>query len=151
MTKDGRKTVPADSKTALADYLAAITPAGRKEDAQVLLEIMQALTGEQPVLWGPSIVGFGSYHYRYESGHEGDAPITGFAARKANMVVYVMPGFGEYESLLRKLGKHKTGASCLYLGRLKNVDIDVLKELISASVSHMRKKHAKSSESSGSE
>ena len=130
-----------DAQRALTEYLANITPAGRKEDAQILLPMMQSITGEPPVLWGPSIVGFGSYHYRYESGHEGDSPLTGFAARKANMVVYIMPGFDDYPGLLKNLGKHKLGASCLYLGRLSNVDLDVLQTLIQASVSYMRKKY----------
>jgi len=136
------KTRPQKSSKALAAYLANIPPAGRKEDAAVLLELMEDITGEPAVLWGPSIVGFGSYHYQYESGREGDGPITGFAGRKANMVVYVMPGFSQYKELLKKLGKHKTGASCLYLGRLSSVDMDVLEELIRASVTHMRKKYS---------
>ena len=140
--KANNKTRPAESPKALANYLQGITPAGRKEDATVLLELMGRVTGEPAVLWGPSIVGFGSYHYRYESGREGDSPITGFAARKANMVIYVMPGFSNYEQLLKKLGKHKTGASCLYLGRLSSVDMQVLEELISASVKHMRNNYA---------
>jgi len=140
-SKVENKTRPQKSPKALADYLANITPAGRKEDAAVLLELMAEITGEPAVLWGPSIVGFGSYHYQYDSGREGDGPITGFAGRKANMVVYVMPGFSQYEKLLKKLGKHKTGASCLYLGRLSSVDMNVLEKLIRASVTHMRKKY----------
>jgi len=135
------KTRPNPSPKALSTYLTNITPAGRKEDASVLLRLMGDITGEPAVLWGPSIIGFGSYHYRYESGREGDSPITGFAARKANMVVYVMPGFSQYDGLLTKLGKHKTGASCLYLGRLSSVDLDVLEQLIRASVTHMREKY----------
>lgn len=135
------KTRPATHKSAVADYMAAIANAGRREDAEQMLALMQTITGEPPVLWGPSIVGFGSYHYVYESGREGDSMLTGFAARKANMVVYVMPGFSDYSGLLAKLGKHKTGASCLYLGRLSSVDMDVLAQLITASVNHMRKKY----------
>ncbi len=141
-TQTENKTRPQKSPRALAAYLANITPAGRKEDAAVLLKLMGDITGESAVLWGPSIVGFGSYHYQYESGREGDSLITGFAARKANMVVYVMPGFSQYKGLLKKLGNHKTGASCLYLGRLRSVDMDVLEELIRASVTHMRNKYS---------
>ena len=114
--------------------------AGRREDAKVLLELMREVTGEQAVVYG-NTVGFGTYHYRYESGREGDSVLTSFAPRKANMVVYIMPGFSEYGDLLANLGKHKTGSSCLYLGRLSNVDLDVLRELIDQSVRHMRRKY----------
>jgi len=140
-SKANNKTAPNPSAKALTDYLAGITPTGRKDDAAVLLKLMGDITGEPAVLWGPSIVGFGSYHYRYESGREGESPLTGFAGRKANMVVYVMEGFSQYDGLLKKLGKHKTGASCLYLGRLSAVNLDVLERLIRASVTHMRKKY----------
>ncbi len=136
----------ADNKTQpgprdVREYLDTVTPAGRREDAYALLAMMEKVTGEPPVLWGTSIVGFGQYHYEYESGREGDHMLTGFAPRKANMVVYVMPGFGEYGPLLDKLGRHKTGASCLYLGRLSGVDEKVLATLIDRSVKHMRKKY----------
>jgi len=125
----------------VAAYLDSIPNQGRREDAFVLLELMGEVTGEPPRMWGPSIVGFGSYHYVYESGREGDHLITGFAPRKANMVVYVMPGFDAYKGLLDKLGKYKTGSSCLYLGRLQNVDMDVLRGLIARSVADMRQKY----------
>lgn len=137
----------ADNKTqptgvSAREYIAGLTHAGRREDAQILLDMMSEVTGEQPVMWGNSIIGFGRYHYQYESGREGDAFLTGFAPRKANMVVYVMPGFSDYGALLARLGKHKTGASCLYLGRLTHVDLKVLRQLISASVKHMRTKYS---------
>ncbi|MEQ8690331.1 MAG: DUF1801 domain-containing protein [Pseudomonadales bacterium] len=136
----------ADNKTrptrvSVRKYIADLTHAGRREDAQILLDMMSEVTGEQPVMWG-SLIGFGRYHYRYDSGREGDAFLTGFAPRKANMVVYVMPGFSDYGALLARLGKHKTGASCLYLGRLTHVDLKVLRQLISASVKHMRTKYS---------
>ncbi|MEM7001471.1 MAG: DUF1801 domain-containing protein [Pseudomonadota bacterium] len=133
------KTKP--ENTDVTTYLASIEHAGRREDACKLLEMMQAVTGEPPCMWGPSIIGFGRYHYVYESGREGDSFLTGFAPRKANMVVYVMPGFGDYQPLLQKLGKHKTGASCLYLGRLSGIDEKVLRRLVTDSVKHMRKKY----------
>lgn len=131
-TKPERKSVQA--------FLKKVEPAGRREDAAVLLELMKDVTGETPVLWG-SIVGFGTYHYTYESGREGDFFLTGFAPRKANMVVYVMPGFSSYEADLAKLGKHKTGKSCLYLGRLESIDQKVLRRLVDRSVRFMRKKY----------
>ena len=131
-TKPERKSVQA--------FLKKVEPAGRREDAQVLLELMKDVTGETPVLWG-SIVGFGTYHYKYESGREGDFFLTGFAPSKANMVVYVMPGFSSYEADLAKLGKHKTGKSCLYLGRLESINQEVLRRLVDRSVRFMRKKY----------
>ena len=149
--RDAREGMQANNKTRALDpqaaggdveaYLASVDHAGRREDAWVLLEMMQAATGEPPRMWGSSIVGFGSYHYVYESGREGDHCLVGFAPRKANMVVYIMPGFKPYGALLAKLGKHKTGSSCLYLGRLSGIDIRVLERLVKKSVADMRKKY----------
>ena len=133
------KTQP--RKVSAVQYIAQLEHVGRREDATILLNMMEAITGEKATMWGSSIVGFGRYHYVYESGREGDAFLTGFAPRQANMVVYVMPGFSEFADLLESLGKHKTGASCLYLGRLTNIDEKVLHKIISASVKHMRKKY----------
>ena len=138
-TQADNKTQPV--KRDVRDYLDTVTPAGRREDAFALLAMMEKITGEKAVLWGTSIVGFGQYHYVYESGREGDHMLTGFAPRKANMVVYVMPGFDAYGDLLDRLGRHKTGASCLYLGRLSGVDEKVLTTLIDKSVKHMRRKY----------
>jgi len=92
-------------------------------------------------MWGPSMVGFGSYHYKYASGREGDWFLVGFSPRKRDLTVYIMPGFERYATLLGKLGKHKTGRSCLYLKRLADVDIGVLEQLISDSVAHMKQKY----------
>ena len=125
-------------------FLAGVTPQGRREDAFELQAMMEEVTGEPATLWGPSIVGFGRYHYVYESGREGDHMLTGFAPRKANMVVYIMPGFSKYQSLLARLGKFKVGKSCLYLGRLSSVDTDVLRELVARSVRDMRRKYGAS-------
>ena len=138
-TQANNKTQPGDGD--VQAFIAGVANAGRREDAAVLLELMQQVTGEPPVMWGPSIIGFGSYHYVYDSGREGDSLLTGFSPRKANMVLYIMPGFSEYQDLLAKLGKHKVGKSCLYLGRLTGVDLQVLKKLITLSVRHMRKKY----------
>lgn len=135
------KTRPAGGKAAVKKFIDGVEPAGRKEDAWVLLELMQRLSAEPPVLWGPSIVGFGSYHYKYDSGREGDGPLLAFSPRKANMVVYIMPGFKGFEAKLAKLGKHKLGKSCLYLGRLKTIDMAVLTDLLSADLAQMRKKY----------
>lgn len=140
-TQANNKTQPAGDIAAVHKFIDGVTHEGRRADAHELLELMQTVTGEAPVMWGPSIIGFGRYHYEYDSGREGDAPLVGFSPRKANMVVYIMPGFGAFDGLLAKLGKHKLGKSCLYLGRLKTVDTDVLGKLTRAAVTHMRKKY----------
>ncbi|MEE9427901.1 MAG: DUF1801 domain-containing protein [Paracoccaceae bacterium] len=114
------------------DFIRQIDYAGRRADALELNQLFGRITGFQPRMWGPTIVGYGQYHYKYESGREGDMPATGFSPRKANMVVYVVPGYDGFEDLMRDLGKHRTGKSCLYLGALKNVDMDVLGRLIRA-------------------
>jgi len=96
----------------------------------------------EPEMWGDSIVGFGSYHYKYASGREGDWFITGFSPRKQNLTLYIMSGFDECDQLLNKLGKHSTGKSCLYIKKIEDVDIDVLKELVKKSVGHMERNNA---------
>jgi len=116
-------------------FLEAVPDANRRADANALLELMRSVTGEPPVMWGPSIVGFGSYHYRYESGRTGDAPLAGFSPRKANLVVYLVGGFEDrYPKLLEQLGPHTTGKACLYLKRLGDVDLDVLRQLVERSM-----------------
>lgn len=116
-------------------FLKAVPTESRRADAHALLELMRSVTGEPPVMWGPSIVGFGSYHYRYESGRTGDAPLAGFSPRKANLVVYLVGGFEDrYPKLLEQLGPHKTGKACLYLKRLGDVDLGVLRQLIERSM-----------------
>ena len=106
------------------------------------MTLMEQVTGTKPKMWGNSIVGFGSYHYKYKSGREGDWFVTGFAPRKRNLVVYIMPGFGNYQGLTSQLGRHKTAVSCLYLNRLEDVDLDVLGELITRSVRDMQSMYA---------
>jgi hypothetical protein len=102
---------------------------------------MKKITGEEPKMWGPTIVGFGQYHYKYESGHEGEACLTGFSPRKQNLTLYVMPGLAESTDLLKKLGKHKAAKGCLYIKRLADVDLDVLKKLIKNTVDFLKKKY----------
>jgi hypothetical protein len=121
-----------------ADFIAAVDHPTRRADAMVLLELMRRVTGCEPTMWGPSIVGFGRYHYRYESGREGDSPITGFSPRKANLVVYVMPGYDDHSAILARLGKHRIGKSCLYINKLADVDLTVLEELVAAGVASVR-------------
>ena len=111
------------------DFIAAVDKPVRRADAQALRDMMERVTGEPATMWGPTIIGFGSYHYRYASGHEGDMPRVGFSPRSANLVLYV-GGFPEYEALLAKLGKHKRSTACLYLNKLADVDLDVLEEIV---------------------
>lgn len=112
----------------------------RQKDAVVLIDLMRRASEYDPYLCG-SMIGFGQYHYKYESGHEGDSFVTGFAPRSANSVVYIMPGFSDYVTQLSKLGKHKLGKSCLYLGSLKNVDLDILEEIVKDSVKVMQERY----------
>lgn len=110
-----------------------------RRDCRALVKLMKEATGEAPRMWGPSMVGFGEYHYKYDSGREGDWFITGFSPRKSNLTLYIMAGFAQYDALLKQLGPHKTGKSCLYVKRLADVDAGVLRELVERSVAHMRK------------
>ena len=120
------KTKPTDAS--VDGFLAAVGHPVRRADGKAVRAMMERVTGEPAVMWGPSIIGFGSYHYRYASGHEGDMPRVGFSPRSANLVLYV-GGFPEYEALLAKLGKHKRSKACLYLGKLADVDPAVLEEI----------------------
>ncbi|MEZ4767902.1 MAG: DUF1801 domain-containing protein [Caldilineales bacterium] len=118
-------------------FLNSVENDRKREDSFALLEMMKEVTGEEPKMWGDSIVGFGEYHYTYASGREGNWFVTGFAPRKQNLTLYIMAGFDEYDALLDRLGKHSTGKSCLYIKRLEDVDKTALRELIAASVQHM--------------
>jgi Domain of unknown function (DU1801) len=116
-------------------FLDAVPDDRRRADARALCALMADTTGAPPVLWGPSIVGFGSYHYRYDSGHEGDAPLTSFSPRKQHLVVYLVGGFEDrHRTLVERLGPHKAGKGCLYVKRLDDVDLGVLRQLIDRSV-----------------
>jgi hypothetical protein len=120
-------------------FLNGIADERKRKDAFTILGLMQKATKAEPKMWGSSIVGFGSYHYKYASGREGDWLVAGFSPRKQNLTLYIMPGFDRYGELLKKLGKHKTGKSCLYINTLDDVDLPTLKKLIAESVKHMRK------------
>jgi hypothetical protein len=129
------KTRPTDQE--VANFLEKIQNPKKRKDSQAILEIMQRVTDEPPVMWGDSIVGFGSYHYKYASGREGDWFLTGFSPRVQNLTLYIMSGFDAYDQLLGNLGKFKTGKSCLYVKKLEDVDTQILEELIRQSVEHM--------------
>jgi hypothetical protein len=134
------KTKP--QKQTVAAFLKTLDNDARRKDAKIIDKMMQAITGCKGVVWGTSIVGYDSYHYVYASGREADWMITGFSPRKANLVLYIMSGFAQYEELMAKLGRYKTGKACLYINSLDQVDLKVLEKLITASVKMMRKKYA---------
>ena len=133
------KTKP--GKTSVTAFINAIEDRQKRSDAKKVMAMMRDATGSRARMWGASIVGFGSCHYRYDSGREGDFLITGLSPRKQALTVYIMPGFARFESLMKKLGKYKTGKSCLYIKRLSDVDEKTLKRLIVDSVKHMQKKY----------
>jgi hypothetical protein len=133
------KTKP--TKKSVYEFLKKVDNADRREDSFRILDLMKEITQEEPVMWGDSIVGFGSYRYKYASGREGDWPIVGFSPRKQNFSLYIMPGFDNYDDILKKLGKYKSGKSCLYINKLKDVDLNSLKELITESVRHMKEQY----------
>ena len=133
------KTV--ETRASVEHFIGSVGNETRRRDSREMLRVMEEITGHPPRMWGNSMVGFGSYHYRYESGREGDFFLTGFSPRKAAIAVYIMPGFDRYGDLLERLGPHKTGKSCLYLKSLDSIDRTVLGELIRDSVEQMRETH----------
>jgi hypothetical protein len=126
----------------VSEFLDSVKDERRRDDSKLLLKIFKEATGMHPKMWGSSIVGFGSYHYKSErSRQEGDWPLAGFSPRKANLTIYVMPGFRQYAPLLKKLGKHKTSVGCLYISKLSDIHIPTLKTLIKRCVKDMLKKY----------
>jgi len=135
------KTVKNDAS--VDKFIDGVADDKRREDSRKVLELMERVTGEAPKMWGPSIVGFGTYRYKYATGREGDWMKTGFSPRKQNLTVYIMDGFDKYEDLMAKLGKYKTGKSCLYINKLEDIDFKVLERLIKQSMNHFNKKYGK--------
>lgn len=132
------------NKASVKDFLNKVESVEKRKDTFTLLSLFEKITGEKPVMWGSSIVGFGKYHYKSErSKQEGDWPITGFSPRKQNLTLYIMSGFKKNQDLLKKLGKHKTSVGCLYLNKLSDVDLGVLEKIIKDSVKQMRKNYPK--------
>ena len=130
------KTKPTNAS--VEKFFQQIPDETRREDCRQVARIMEEITGKKPVMWGPSIVGFGAYHYKYASGHEGDWPIAAFSPRKQDLTLYIMPGFAEYSDLMEKLGKHSTGKSCLYIKRLSDIHVPTLKKLIRQSIKRVK-------------
>lgn len=133
------KTV--ETEADVAAFVAAVPDARQRDDAQILIAMMTRLSGHPPKLWGPSIIGFGSYHYRYDSGREGDSLRIGFSPRKGQTVLYLMDGYQEHGTLLDRLGKHKLGKSCLYIKRLADIDLAVLEAMVAHSLAYMDAKY----------
>ncbi|MBL8510439.1 MAG: DUF1801 domain-containing protein [Betaproteobacteria bacterium] len=131
------KTRPTDAS--VDEFLANVADEARRADAQTVLELMQKVSKEKPTMWGTAIVGFGAKELVYPNGRTMDWPVIAFSPRKQNLVLYIMDGFATYDELLSKLGKHKTGKSCLYINKLTDVDLKVLKTLIQESIKHVKK------------
>ncbi len=134
-----QKTKP--TSRSVDEFIESVADEGVRDDCRKLTRIMKKITGSAPKMWGPTIIGFGTYHYKYESGHEGDSCLTGFSPRKANTTIYVMPGFTGQTDLQEKLGKHKAGKGCLYIKRLDDVDLNILTKMIEQSVNFLKKKY----------
>ena len=139
--------MPAENKTkptkiSVTGFIDALPDESKRTDAKALVKLMQKATGQKPEMWGPSIIGFGSYHYRYDSGREGDMPLVGFSPRKAATVLYGLHQEGESTDLLEKLGKHTSGKGCLYVKKLADVDLRVLETLVAKSASARSKLNA---------
>ncbi len=134
------KTRP--TATPVSEYLAGIQDDSRRQDCEKVIALMENITGCPPQMWGPAIVGFDSYHYKYASGHEGDMCVVGFSSRKSDLTLYILSGDGDTETtdLLAQLGKHKTGKACLYIKHLSDVDVSILEQLIRRSVAKTRQR-----------
>ncbi|MEO0897871.1 MAG: DUF1801 domain-containing protein [Bacteroidota bacterium] len=133
------KTAPNDQS--VEAFLNTVQQDQKRRDAFELLALMEELTGEKPRMWGNSIVGFGSYHYKYDSGREGEWFLTGFSPRKTSFTLYVMSGLESVEEKLEKLGKHKQGKSCLYVNKLADIDLTVLEDMIKDSIAHLKHRY----------
>lgn len=129
------------TEVSVTDFIDKVHSEQARDDSRTLIKMMKKITGSPAKMWGPSIIGFGQYHYKYESGHEGTMCIAGFSPRKANMTVYIETEFPQREPLLKKLGKHKSSKACVYFKKLDDIDLDVLEKLVTASIETTRKKY----------
>ena len=130
-----------ETKLSVTKFIGKVEDDQKRQDSQAILKLMKQVTKEEPKMWGGSMVGFGRFHYKSDSGREGDWFLTGFSPRKQNLTIYITPGFDKYESLMKKLGKHKTSKGCLYIKKLEDVDMKVLKQLIKQSYQDMKKRY----------
>lgn len=136
MTKAKLKTN--QNEASPSDFITSVEHQQRRADAEVLLALFNRVTALKPKMWGESIIGYGRYHYHYESGREGEYFITGFSPRKASSTIYIMPGYQDLSAMLKRLGKHKAAKSCLYINKLSDIDLDVLEEIILFGMDYMK-------------
>ena len=134
------KNKTTETESSVAEFIEAVPDAAKRADSYEIIRLMQEKTGFEPKMWGPSIIGFGSYHYKYDSGHEGDAPLVGFSPRSSAITLYIL-GFPDSEERLAALGKHKSSKACIYIKRLKDVDINVLSDMIVDSVEFIKNRY----------
>jgi tagatose-1,6-bisphosphate aldolase len=139
MAKYQAKTT--ETELSVKDFIKKIPDEQRQKDALAMVEIMEKQSGFPAKMWGPAIIGFGSYHYVYESGHEGDAPLVGFSPRKNEFALYLSSSFDKREELLQQLGKHKTAKACVYIKKIEDIKVDILKKMVAASVKHVKAKY----------
>lgn len=139
MAKYKAKTT--ETAVSVLDFIKKLPDEQRQKDALVIVDIMQKQSGFPPKMWGPAIIGFGSYHYVYESGHEGDAPLIGFSPRKAEFALYLSSRFDKREELLLQFGKHKTAKACIYIKKIEDINVDILKKMIANSLKYSKAKH----------
>lgn len=128
-----------ETDASVIEFIESVAHPKKREDAYQLVDVFTEVSGYKAKMWGPSIIGFGKYHYKYQTGHEGDAPLVGFSPRKAKISLYFAPGDSEREQLLQQFGKHTTGKACVYINKLADIDIDVLKALIQQSITFLQK------------
>ncbi|HKC36766.1 MAG TPA: DUF1801 domain-containing protein [Chitinophagaceae bacterium] len=138
-TRSQNKTV--ETKSSVSAFIKKLADAQRQKDAFAIIEIMKEKSGFEPKMWGPAIIGFGSYHYKYESGREGDAPLVGFSPRKTEFALYLTSVFENREELLKKFGKHKTAKACIYIKKIEDIDTAVLKKMIANSIRFIKTKY----------
>jgi hypothetical protein len=132
-----------ETEDSVIEFIKNVDSVKKRDDAYQLLDIFTETTGHKAKMWGPSMIGFGSYHYKYESGHEGDAPLVGFSPRKAKISLYFAPGDSKREALLKDFGKHTTGKGCVYINKMADIDLEVLRKLINQSVTFLKEMYPK--------
>ena len=139
MAKYKAKTT--ENADSVLDFIKKIPDEQRQKDALAIVDIMQKQSGFEPKMWGPAIIGFGSYHYKYASGHEGDAPLIGFSPRKTEFALYLSSRFDKREELLQQFGKHKTAKACIYIKKIEDIDVDILKKMVKNSLTYYKTKY----------
>ena len=139
MAKYKAKTT--ETAGSVSEFIDAVPDEQRKKDALAIIKIMKEQSGFEPKMWGPSIIGFGSYHYKYESGHEGDAPLVGFSPRKSEFALYLTSNFDGKGDLLKQFGKHRTGKACIYIKKLEDINIEILKKMVTNSLTFFKEKY----------